>query len=190
MKINLKVMSYCLVISALAILFAYLAFWQHEPNLNINQPTPTPVFPTNTTQEATQETPSTPNPQSLYLLINAHRKESNLSPLKPSNELEQSARLKLEDMISKKYYRHQDIQGNDGWHFLKQAGYDYILAGENLAFQLNSEWQIISSWIESPDHNQQLLEPKYEDMGVVIDCSALKIYADGGCISVLHLGLD
>lgn len=126
----------------------------------------------------------------LYLLINAYRKENQLPNLMPNSQLESSAEIKLADMIANKYYRHQDVKGDPGWHFVKQTGYQYLLIGENLAFQLNSEWQILDAWINSPEHNRQLLEPKYEDFGLAINCTALENYSTSGCITVLHLGLD
>jgi len=163
-----------------------------------NLPNKTPVEPDLpiTTVQTPQPTLTSIEPEfsinkaSLYLLINAHRKENQLANLISNSQLEASAELKLSDMIANKYYRHQDVQGDPGWHFVKQAGYQYLLIGENLAFQLNSEWQILDSWINSPAHNQQLLDPKYEDFGLAVDCTALEKYANSGCITVLHLGLD
>lgn len=128
--------------------------------------------------------------EKLYLLINAHRKQNNLPELLPNPQLENSAELKLADMINKKYYRHQDAEGDPGWHFFKQVGYQYLFAGENLAFNLDTEWQILDGWINSPEHNKQLLEPKFEDFGLAVNCTELEKYANSGCITVLHLGLD
>lgn len=127
-------------------------------------------------------------PESLYLLINAQRLDNKLSPLKPNRMLEQSTLYKLSDMISKKYYRHTDTTETPPWSFFRQAGYQYQLAGENLSFAINTPWQVLRGWMESPSHNEQLLNPRYTDMGIAIDCQTFSSYPDGGCIVVLHLG--
>ncbi len=126
--------------------------------------------------------------EKLYLLINAHRKDHNLSPLNPSSQLETSAHLKVQDMIAKNYWQHADPDNIQSWPLFKSAGYTYSLAGENLSFANNSAWDVFSSWVASSKHNEQLLTPEYEDMGVVIDCETYQNLADQPCIVVLHLG--
>lgn len=180
-----------LIVFLLVMSGGYFLYFRNIPNKTIVE-----LSPPATTTPTLQPTPILTEPKfninkaSLYLLINAYRKENQLANLTPSSQLEASAELKLSDMIANKYYRHQDVQGDPGWHFVKQVGYRYLLIGENLAFQLNSEWQILNSWINSPAHNQQLLNPKYEDFGLAVDCTVLEKYANPGCITVLHLGLD
>lgn len=124
----------------------------------------------------------------LYLLINAYRKEQHRSPLLPHPSLEASAQLKLQDMIAKKYYRHQDATNTPSWYLFKKAHYDYTSAGENLSFGLQSPWQVFDGWKASAQHNEQLLSPNYRDMGVAADCTTFAQYPDGGCLVVLHLG--
>ncbi len=129
-------------------------------------------------------------PESLYLLINAYRKEHKLSPLIAHPTLEISAQRKLKDMVDNKYFRHLDAQDGQTWYMLTNAGYHYKKAGENLSFGYNSPWQVLQAWIESDSHNRQLLDGLYVNMGLAADCTSLSMYADGGCIIVLHLGLQ
>jgi len=128
------------------------------------------------------------DPTTIYNLINAHRKEHKLSALLPNTRLEMSAAAKIDDMITHGYWRHQDKQQLESWYLFKEAGYNYSLAGENLAFAATSEWQIFSDWVASPTHNKQLLIPDYEHMGLVADCKTYTELAGGGCLVVLHLG--
>ncbi len=125
----------------------------------------------------------------LYQLINAYRQEKKLSPLRINQTLELSSQLKLNDMIKYHYWRHIDKQNRAPWQFFDQANYHYQLAGENLAFDQPSAWHTFHDWMQSKRHNQQLLEPKYEDMGLTVDCHSLKSYShNSGCLVVLHLG--
>lgn len=144
---------------------------------------PSPELPTNSKKAPIAA-------QSLYLLINAHRKDAGLSPLSPSPKLEQSAQLKINDMIEKNYWQHTDPTNVESWPLFKQAGYEYLVAGENLSFALNSAWDVFSSWVASPTHNAQLLNPEYEDLGVAIDCHTYQKLAEQPCIAVLHLGKE
>ena len=125
----------------------------------------------------------------LYNLINAYRKERNLSPLLVSPQLELSAKLKLNDMVTNNYWQHQDNSNRPPWQFFAQAGYNYTKAGENLGFNQKSAFAVFDAWTKSKKHNEQLLTPEYEHMGLAVDCSLLKkADPNAGCIVVLHLG--
>mgnify|MGYP006265725343 CR=1 FL=1 len=124
----------------------------------------------------------------LYALINGYRRENKLSTLTAHRALEQSAALKLLDMQQNHYWTHKDPQGKESWYLFEQVGYHYEKAGENLSFGYTTEWKIFEEWRKSPEHNAQMLDPKYEHMGLAADCST---YAQGSqktCIVVLHLG--
>lgn len=123
----------------------------------------------------------------LYNLILAYRRENSLSLLTRSQLLEQSAYLKLADMVENNYYRHEDQTNVQSWYLLEQVGYPYQTAGENLAFSATSAWQVFSDWQQSPTHNAQLLNPNYENMGIAVDCHTFADQAENACMVVLHL---
>lgn len=124
----------------------------------------------------------------LYNLLISYRKEQKLPPITVSKRLERSAQLKINDMVEKKYYQHSDQNDIESWYFFNQVGYYYTQAGENLAFAATSPWQVFTDWQNSPTHNQQLLDPKYQHMGLAVDCQTFAEYYRGGCLVVLHLG--
>jgi uncharacterized protein YkwD len=166
-----------------------------SPTLTVESPaiaqatnTPTSVLGASTKHTSTQKEAAQFTTEKLYLLINAHRKEHTLSPLQPAPELELSALLKISDMIAKNYWRHADPTNIESWPLFKQAGYNYLLAGENLSFAINSPWGVFSSWAASPTHNEQLLTKEYAHMGAAIDCTTYQKLAEQPCIVVLHLG--
>lgn len=152
------------------------------------------IEPSPSTLTETDQAPPSPvqvisfEKDKLYLLINAHRKDHDLTPLATNPLLETSAQLKISDMVKNKYYRHEDVQNIQSWYLLKQVGYTYQSAGENLSFSYNTPWQVFNAWLESPAHNEQLLTPEYRDMGLAIDCETLAKHASGGCMVVLHVG--
>ena len=154
----------------------------------------TSTFEASPTPDTKKNNPSvlgTTTPQlqvsKLYLLIQAHRENFNVPKLKIHPKLEASAQLKLADMIEKEYYRHTDEDDQSTWDFLQVAGYQYQRAGENLAFNIGSEWDIFQAWVQSPTHNKQMLDPGFTDMGIAIDCE--RITEPGyKCIVVAHFG--
>ncbi len=120
----------------------------------------------------------------LYSLINAYRKDNQLSPLKINQSLETSALLKANDMDSNHYFSHQDNNQLQSWHTIKTVGYEFKTAGENLASGLNTPWKVFDSWKKSKKHNEQLLNNSYQDMGLGVNCSN----QNSNCTVVLHLG--
>lgn len=181
-KYRLPLLVISTILLTIGVVIAQLKL-SRTPATPINTVATIPPNPTPTTQPIIQS-------QRLYGLINALRVEHELPELVPNPKLEASAALKLADMLEKHYYRHEDTAGQESWHLFKQVNYQYIAAGENLAFNLNTEWNILAWWQQSPKHEAQLLNPQFSDMGLAIDCQALAEYQDGGCITVLHLGSE
>lgn len=164
-----------------------------------------PSFSPSSSKSSLENPPSSNNPEvqgsstvnqkqgfdneTLYLLINAYRKDHKLSSLLIEPTLEMSAGAKIKDMVQNNYFRHTDVQNQDTWYFFTNAGYDYKRAGENISFKHNTPWQVFEGWVDSPTHNQQLLTQEYEEMGLSSDCESLAEYQGDTCIVVLHLGL-
>lgn len=170
-----------------------------EPKPIVISPKPTPKIPeTTVTQKKAVAGAATTQPQptsstkidaqKIYSLINAHRKEQNLSVLRTHSSLEQSSRKKIEDMIAQHYWQHENPQGVMDWQIFERSGYHYATAGENLSFGNNTPWEVFSAWVASPTHNEQLLNSEYEDMGLAYDCNTYKELGDVSCVVVLHLG--
>jgi uncharacterized protein YkwD len=151
------------------------------------KPTPSPATtPTASTLSTTSEIKL--DVSNIYSLINAHRKEHNLSSLRIHPALELSARKKMEDMRANMYWQHENRDGVITWDLLEQSGYHYSAAGENLSFGNNSAWAVFNGWVNSDQHNRQMLSPEFEDMGLAADCENYQDAGQKKCAVVLHLG--
>jgi len=53
-----------------------------------------------------------------------------------------------------------------GW--IRAAGYQYEMVGENLAIDFASSEGVVRAWMNSPEHRANLLENSYADIGVGI----------------------
>ena len=97
--------------------------------------------------------------------INDERVSHNLKPLYLNTNLDQAANLKSKDMINRDYFEHYAF-GLTPWDFIKIQGYDFSVAGENLAMDFATSEGMVKAWMDSPDHRQNILNPRYEDIGI------------------------
>lgn len=104
----------------------------------------------------------------LLLLTNQKRLENGDSPLRINTKLQSAAMSKAKDMFAKDYWAHNSPSGETPWVFIKNAGYDYTFAGENLARGFTSSQDVINAWMASPEHRDNMLSKNYQDVGFAI----------------------
>ena len=105
---------------------------------------------------------------SLIRLTNQERGLIGISSLKENELLNQAAYLKAQDMINQDYFSHESPLGVTPWHWLAETGYDYSVAGENLGIGFLDSEEIYLAWDNSPSHRANLINPKYEDIGICV----------------------
>lgn len=101
----------------------------------------------------------------LVNLTNQQRAESGLTPLKLDNELILAANKKAVDMFAKNYWAHTAPDGTTPWVFIKDSGYEYLYAGENLARGFTTAPEAVKAWMASPGHRSNILSANYKDVG-------------------------
>lgn len=104
----------------------------------------------------------------LYRLTNEKRGQHGLSPLQFSDPLSQAANGKAIDMYNKNYWSHNSPDGLTPWQFILDAGYRYLVAGENLAKNFNDSQSVVEAWMNSTSHKDNLLKTDFEDVGFAI----------------------
>lgn len=111
------------------------------------------------------------SPSRIIELTNHQRLKRGLPALTPHTLLNQAAYQKAQHMIQTgnfdHYYDYQNQQINP-WTFITDAGYEYLYAGENLARHFFSSNQLIDAWMDSPEHQDNLLNQHYTHIGVAI----------------------
>lgn len=106
--------------------------------------------------------------EEIVAATNAYRLENNLSALEFDPVLSEAARKKAEDMFAGDYWAHVAPDGTKPWYFITTAGYDYVYAGENLAKDFQKSDSVVVAWMESPSHRQNILNEKFEDIGIAV----------------------
>lgn len=101
-------------------------------------------------------------------LTNQQRAQNGLPPLVLNEKLSVSARAKGENMIAENYWSHVSPSGTQPWYFFSQSGYNYRHAGENLARDFPTASAAMTAWMASPTHRDNILSPRYEDVGIAV----------------------
>ncbi|PJA51234.1 hypothetical protein CO168_00915, partial [Candidatus Shapirobacteria bacterium CG_4_9_14_3_um_filter_36_12] len=97
---------------------------------------------------------------------NTERVKLGLKPLTFNSTLSKSAQLKADDMFTNNYWAHTSPEGKSPWDFFNNAGYEYSVAGENLAKDFYDTEGLLKAWMNSPTHRENIINPKYQEIGI------------------------
>ncbi len=106
--------------------------------------------------------------QRVIELTNKEREKVGLPPVKENSALNQAAQLKAENMLAENYWSHFAPSGKTPWDFIIGSGYKFAFAGENLAKNFYNSEDVVVAWMNSPTHKDNLLNSKYEDIGIAV----------------------
>ena len=149
-----------------------------------SSPKNAPLGPAPRTAETVPKAPA-PVPQAehdaleerVFAFTQRERQRQGLPPLQPDGTLASIARLHSEDMLRHGYFSHEDRQGRSPDERIAQGHRRLIgLTAENL--WMGSGYAgialddiaatMIDSWLKSPGHRRNLLNPEYTRLGVGI----------------------
>ena len=107
--------------------------------------------------------------QEIIKQTNDYRYEQGLPALKTNPALMKAAQKRAEDMAKSGLFSHSNASGTKAWvPYIVNSGYKGGPAGENLAVLFNNATDTMAAWRKSPTHNQNLINPKYSEMGIAI----------------------
>jgi uncharacterized protein YkwD len=122
----------------------------------------------------------------VYVLTNQVRRKYHLSPLDRDNALVTTARAHSDDMLRRHFFSHVNPDGKNPQQRIAPA-YARTLAraGENIWSGHGYDYSdsklmariIVDSWISSPGHRANLLNPHYTHMGVGVSVLGKEIRA-------------
>ncbi|HEX7017900.1 MAG TPA: CAP domain-containing protein [Patescibacteria group bacterium] len=107
---------------------------------------------------------------------NAQRAQHGLPALTPNEKLSQAAMAKAQDMMADQYWAHTAPDGTQPWAFIRQAGYSYKVAGENLARDFANGQDMMAAWMASPTHRANILNTRYTEIGIAVLNGTLQGY--------------
>jgi hypothetical protein len=107
------------------------------------------------------------DPTDLMNRVNQERTNRFIPALATNSKLMAAANLKSNDMIARSYFAHVDPDGKYVWPTIESQGYTpYKTLGENLAMDFTDAASMITAWMNSPTHRENLLNEKFEDQGM------------------------
>jgi len=102
-------------------------------------------------------------------LTNQERQKMGLSSVRENAALDKAAVLKAQNMFAENYWAHFAPSGKTPWDFILGSGYKFTFAGENLAKNFTNSEDIVKAWMASPTHRDNLLNSKYQDIGIAVE---------------------
>jgi uncharacterized YkwD family protein len=104
--------------------------------------------------------------QQVVNLCNAERAKNGLPPLSINANLARMAHVKAQDMRDKNYFDHNSPTYGSPFQMMKTFGISYSYAGENIAAGQPDPQSVVNSWMNSPGHRANILNPNYTQIGV------------------------
>lgn len=108
------------------------------------------------------------DPGKIVELANKERVKVGVGELTIDPLLTQAALSKASDMMTRNYWAHNSPDGKEPWRFITGSGYQYRFAGENLARDFSDSEDVVSAWMRSSSHKENLISPRYQDIGVAV----------------------
>ena len=103
--------------------------------------------------------------QVLLAETNGERLSNHAPALNLNDKLAAAAQAKANDMSKRGYWSHVTPDGKQPWSFVETSGYEYKAAGENLAYGFGTSDQVMTAWMHSTEHRNNVLNPNYQDVG-------------------------
>ncbi|MFC4768121.1 CAP domain-containing protein [Effusibacillus consociatus] len=103
--------------------------------------------------------------QRVLQLTNQARTAQGLRPLKYNWEVTRMARHKSEDMRDRSYFAHQSPTYGSPFDMLNMYQIPFRGAGENIAAGQPTPEEVVKSWLNSPGHRRNIMNPAFTDLG-------------------------
>lgn len=121
-----------------------------------------------------------PDPNQIFALVNAERKQKGSPPLTPNAVLTQVAQKRAADMAANKYYGHKNASGKIFEDFIEQSAMRIDYGCENLDMQSTLYADTyVNDWLQSnKGHRECLLNPNVTQAGYAV--TAIELNQPGG----------
>jgi uncharacterized protein YkwD len=99
-------------------------------------------------------------------LTNAERAKANCPALTISPLLVQAAQRHSDDMARHSFLSHTGSDGSSPWDRIQATGYNYSRAAENIAAGYPTPASVVSAWMNSAGHRNNILNCALTEIGV------------------------
>ncbi len=99
--------------------------------------------------------------QEVLYYVNIERAKGNVQQLRLADDLNKYAQIRAKEITKK--FSHMRPNGSDCFSVVR--GY-YKFLGENIAAGQRSAKDVVASWMKSPTHRENILNPRFREMGI------------------------
>lgn len=100
----------------------------------------------------------------VFDLVNQYRAQNGKPALIYREDVEGCADLRAQEIIQ--LFEHTRPNGSECFTVLDEAGVSYRGAGENIAYGHRSAEEVMTGWIDSPGHKENILRPEFTGIAV------------------------
>ena len=115
-------------------------------------------------------------------LLNGERAQVGLDPLTKDPLLSQAAQLHSESMADNDFFSHTGADGSTFSEHIQDTGYQYSMAGENIAAGYSTPEDVVEAWMNSSGHRANILNQNFKEVGVGYNFLA----NDTGAVNYFH----
>ncbi|GGZ92138.1 hypothetical protein GCM10010371_59860 [Streptomyces subrutilus] len=146
-----------------------------QPPVTSAQPAKPHRAPARTTAPAAPKAPAAPPAPAasgpaaeVVALVNAERAKAGCSVLTVNPKLTAAALAHSKDMAATATMSHTGSDGSDPGARITRAGYAWTTYGENVAYGYSSPQQVMTGWMNSPGHRENILNCSFKEIGVAL----------------------
>jgi uncharacterized protein YkwD len=129
-------------------------------------PTPTATPTLTPTPTATPQSGTHPFAQEVVNIVNTERAKVGCNPVTMDSRLLTAAYKHSQDMGDNDYFSHTGLNGSSPWDRMEAEGYNFSTAGENIAAGSNSPTGVMTAWMNSSGHRNNILNCDFIHIGV------------------------
>lgn len=149
---------------------------QPAPTTTTTKPAPSTTKPAPTTTKPTTTKPAPPAAQppssdgvtEVARLTNVQRTANGCKALTIDSRLNKAAQLHSEDMVARRFFEHANPDGVRAGARISAQGYTWRSWGENIAYGQESPAEVVTTWMNSPAHRENILDCGFTQIGIGI----------------------
>jgi uncharacterized protein YkwD len=123
--------------------------------------------------------------KAVVCLINRQRAQRHLPLLRTDQRLNRSAQGWTNTMVNRAAFTH----GTNFSARISAAGFDWSMAGENIATGYTTPAEVVSEWMASTGHCQNILSPSFADVGTGVSARSSEGLGSSGGTWTQDFGL-
>lgn len=96
------------------------------------------------------------------------KKMDAAAPMRRSDKLDDAAAIHARDIAARGALGHEGADGSTAAERVSRAGYRWSTVGENVAAGQTEATEVVDTWLDSPGHCRNLMDPRFKETGIAV----------------------